>query len=47
MNMDEIDEEVRKCRDLGVALSRRMANLYTAGMQIPKKKLAAVSAILN
>ena len=47
MTMDEIDEEIRKCRDLGVALARRMANLYTAGMQIPKKKLAAVSAILN
>lgn len=47
MTMDEIDEEIRKCRDLGIVLSRRMANLYTAGMQIPKKKLAAVSAILN
>jgi len=47
MTMEEIDEEIRKCRDLGIVLSRRMANLYTAGMQIPKKKLAAVSAILN
>lgn len=47
MTQEEIDEEVRKCRDLGIVLARRMANLYAAGTQIPKKKLAAVSAILN
>lgn len=47
MAQEDIDEEIRKCRDLGVVLARRMANLYAAGTLIPKKKLAAVSAILN
>lgn len=47
MTMEEIDEEIRKCRDLGVALSRRMANLYAAGTLIPKKKLAAVREAMN
>jgi len=47
MTMEEIDEEIRKCRDLGVVLSRRMANLYAAGTLIPKKKLAAVREAMN
>lgn len=47
MTQDEIDEEIRKCRDLGIVLARRMANLYAAGTLIPKKKLAAVRDVLN
>ena len=47
MALEDIEEEIRKCRDLGVVLARRMANLYAAGTLIPKRKLAAVSAILN
>lgn len=47
MTQEEIDEEIRKCRDLGIVLSRRMANLYAAGTLIPKRKLAAVRDVLN
>ena len=47
MTMEEIDEEIRKARDLGVVLARRMANLYAAGTLIPKRKLAAVRDAVN
>ena len=47
MSLEDIDEEIRKCRDLGIVISRRMANLYAAGSLIPKKKLAAVMEVLK
>ena len=47
MPQEEIDEEIRKCRDLGIVISRRMANLYAAGTKNYAKKLAAVRDALS
>jgi len=47
MSQEDIDEEIRKCRDLGIVISRRMANLYAAGIKNYAKKLAAVRDALS
>lgn len=47
MSQDDIDEEVRKCRDLGIVVARRIANLYAAGTKNYAKKLAAVRDALS
>ena len=47
MSQEDIDEEIRKCRDLGIVISRRMANLYAAGTKNYAKKLAAVRDALS
>ena len=47
MSQEDIDEEVRKCRDLGIVVARRIANLYVAGTKNYAKKLAAVRDALS
>jgi hypothetical protein len=47
MSQEDIDEEVRKCRDLGIVVARRIANLYAAGTKNYAKKLAAVRDALS
>lgn len=47
MTVQQIEEELRHCRDLGVALTRRMTNLGLAGTSAGSKLINAVKSLVN